>query len=731
MRFLVKAVGLSAALLFTGCNEEADPGSNSTESAVGVVTAPVSVATINGAVVQGLVRNAVVTASRWQTAGNVVAGSAMTDASGNYSLTLPDAAAGYVRLEMSLSTDPARPTEMLCVAARCGAASFGEWYPLTTNPRMSTWATVGSTGVVTTMPMTPFSTMTVRYAEKIGGGSLVAVNYARKRIALLLGPSGGALGAVPGNVTDPAYVRAAGAASLKWSMLVAAFAELAESQGVDLATVIDRYSAAFQQNHGQLLQAEDGISPQPGLASIIQAAIAVDGVARGTASSALQTWLAQQQPGQLNLLPALNFDSGAFVSALGPMGQDVLSVMQAKGASSLQGLIVDQLSKFRWLASQESTAVASISAQTVIYSMLGSAILANLPAGMPATPIELNPGPLNVTLNTGTRVLTLTGTEQGMTVNLSITLTALNAGSTAHPYVFTAVGTVSNANVSASINGTLRIDPTTTNLTPLLDASRGIFNGNTSALNDLLVAVGGILQSGRGVFTVYGTAGMQSLVNPGSQLSISGKAALNVDMAGGTGGAVKASGSVAYGTLTLPNGDYYTLDTAVGEFLTFALNDNDGTFNSRFSAYTLSLPQTIVKASGKLTGLGGLLTNLRNTLTSQLAVGQLNLTQLMDSLLNFDYSQLALTLRGQANILGSYNHIYNLSLLNGGLTISQPNSTATAIRARGGSNGAVIWVGPLTYVMGLDLRDVRNPAVVVGDNVSGGLWRADWASLSL
>ncbi|HEX5276539.1 MAG TPA: hypothetical protein VFW42_02600 [Fluviicoccus sp.] len=727
MRLLFRLAGFSAALLFAGCNDGGLAGGGEggeTRSAVGVLmetTGPV----INGVVAQGPVRNAVITASRWQPTGYAVVGSATTDASGNYSLPLPDSAPGFVRLDMALSADPEHPTEMLCVAVQCGDAVFGQWYPLSVNPRMSSWATVSGTGAVTTVPMTPFSTIAVRYAESIGGGPL-GVNYARKRLSLLLGLSTSTLGTAPGNITDRAYLDAASASSLKWAMMVASFAELAQSQGVDLATVIDRYADAFRKNNGQLLQAPGADGSEPNLSSMILAALAVDSVARTRAGPSLSNWLSQQQSGQLNPLPPLAFDSEALLNALGPMGVDIRSVMQSEGAASLEALVAGQLSEVRWLASQETLAIASLSARTVVYSMLGSALLAKLPAG---TSVTLVSGPLIVSLDTGSRVLTLIGVDSGMNVNLSIGLTALNAGSSTKPYVFTASGTVANGNVSASINGSLQINPTTTNLAPLLSAASGLFNSSPTAVQDLQAAIGGILQTGHGVFTISGSASMESVANPSSRLAVDGKASLNVDMAGGESGSIKAFGSVAYGTLTLPNGDYFNVTPGAGDFLRFALSGNDGSLSTQFSAYVMGLPQTVVKGSGKLTRLGSLLSGLRDTITGQLAAGQLDLSQILSQLTAFDYSSMELTVRGSANILGSYNHLYNLGIANGGLWISQPNSTAVAIRVTGGTNGAVVRAGDLSYVMGLDLANLNNPAVVVGDAVSGGFWRLDLASL--
>lgn len=730
MRFLFKAAAVSAALMLGGCNDGAD-STGTTTSAVGVESVPVTTPTISTSVVQGQIRNAVLTASRWQGTGYVTVATTMSDAAGNFTLSMPDSVAGYVKLEMSLSTDPARPTEMLCVAAQCGSATFGQWYPLTENPRMSSWALVASNGSVTTQPLTPFSTMAVRYAEKLGGGFLssTAVNLARKRVALLLGVSIGTLGLTPGNVTNPTFVRTTNPASLKWSMLTAAFADLAETQGRSLSAVIDSYSTAFQKYNGQLLQTADGLPAQSSLAALIRAAINVDTAARGTAALTLQPWLDLQVAGELTPLPAWTFDSSALIAGLGPMGQDITSVIQANGASTLEELIRNQLSSFRWVASQESVAIASIGTQTVVMAMLGSAVLANLTPEAVNTSIVLGSGDLNVVLNTGTRVMTLIGTSQGMNINLRLTLTALNAGSQTRPFVFSAVGSVSNANVNATINGSLRIDPKSTDLNPLLAATSGLFAGSPTALQDLLRAFGGILQSGHGFFTLTGSAGMQSVVNPASQLAVTGKAYLNVEMAGGTAGAIKAGGGVSYGTLTLPNGDSFTVDPAAGDTLTFALGDSDGTFNTRFSAYTLGLPQTLVKASGRLSGLGSLLTGMRNTVTSQLALGQLDVASLLSSLLNYDFSQLDLSMRGQANILGSYNHVYNMTLSGGRLWISQPNSTAWAISASGDLDGVLVKAGNQNYVMGLDLRNLQNPALVVGDAVNGGIWRLEASSL--
>ncbi len=371
MRRGMIAAGLAVAAMLGGC-QFGDGAGGSGPSAAGVVVAPGP--TLNGTVAEGLMANAVVTAYRWQAGGYVAVGSAVTDDAGRYSLTLPRTATGLLRLDVKLSADPANPTRMRCVAAHCGGAVFGEWLPLAANPGLTGWANVSTTTAATVMPVTPLSTLIVRYAEMLGGGHLRAaeLNVAVQRAALLLGVPSSAFALTPGDVSDRTFVSTAAPGALKMSLLAAAFAQLADTQGLGLGAVIDQYAGAFLKNNGRLLQADTGVPAQPNLAALIQAAEDVNTLAFGGGDADWQAWLAQQQAGVLNVLPpAAPFNSAALITALGPMGQDVQSVMNDASASTLQQLAGNELNQFRWLASNDTASLTLVATGTVGYAMLG------------------------------------------------------------------------------------------------------------------------------------------------------------------------------------------------------------------------------------------------------------------------------------------------------------------------------------------------------------------------
>lgn len=694
--------------------------------------------TVSSNVVKGIIDNGIIKAWRWENGAYVQVGSAATDVTGHYSLSLSDHAQGLVRLDLTISTDPANPTRMRCDAAKCGNAAFGDWVTLTTNPGLSTWAKVAADGTVTVMPMTPVSTLLVRYAEAVGGHlDADTVSFAEQRIASLLNMSTDDLLAVPGDLTSVVWVNAASNKALKLTLLAAAFADIANGQGKDVSAIINDYATAFNDNNGRLLQAGDtGVAT---LGNLLQSAINSGVLSHSPANADWEQTLTTLQSNVLSALPAgATFDSGKLLTALGPMGDDIRSVITASGKNNLEELVTSELAQFGWLASKDTAGVAGVAVQTVVYAVMGSTALGAIPpqylAFVPSLSVVAasDGGGLDVVLFPPTKTMTIKGTTpDGMVVDLTLTLTALNAGSHANPFSFSAVGTVTNANVKATINGTLTIDPTTTDLSPLVNAIGSLgasaTGGSTFNGQALLAAITGLLQSGHGVFTIQGTAALESLVNTGSTLSVDGKASLDLNMAGGANGAIAASGSVDHGTLALPNGDHFVVNPDNGDFLTFALGSG-GSFSTQFSAYVLTLPQTVVTASGSLSALGNLLSSARDNVVSQLQAATLDLASILNVFVNFDYSQMHLTVNGQANILGSYQHVYKLALANGDLTITQPNSNQVAIEVSGSTKGLMVRAGTLWWVLGVDLSNVNDPALTVGD-ASGGEYRIDLTSL--
>jgi hypothetical protein len=740
LRALATSFIFFLTVLLAACGGD-DPG-----TAMG---SPGPTATAQGNVVKGLVRNGVVRALRWQNDVYVEVVSARTGADGSFTLTIPAPVPGEVlRLELDVAGDGS--TQMQCDVADCGFATRGEWGALDSGLGLASWASVAEDGNVTVMPMTPVSTLLVRYAESLGGGHLTAtgVAAARQRIAAMFGLSQADLLVRPGSIVDATWMSGATPQAVKLSLLSAAFAELADRNGTSIDSVIDAYATAFTANSGHLVQ--DGAAQS--LGELFRSLEAV--LATGADPTAVQGWmtdwadavLASLQVGRLNTVTCAGtcpaFDSNDLLAALGTgadtLGGDLLLVMQQKGADTLEQLVANELAKYGWLISADSAAVAEVALQIVEFGLSASLMTPPAPAnGLTPT---LQSGVLHVT---GTHA---NGMDVDITVELAPVLALIQEYDPAEPPQFTwgVSGTVQNGSVRASIDGSFTLDSTGTDLTPLRDGVNNLFAAILAQnqalilqrLQALLPVAADILRSGEATFTLQGSAGIAKLEQEGpelvetSRLAIEGRGWMHVEMDGGSNGAIAASGAAEYGQLTLPGGDWFQIDPEQGHSLTFALA-TDGTATATFAANVLSHAAE-VSGSGTLANLGALLTNARNNIAGQLdALGSnlgagINLPGLLAQLLT-DFGNLGLTVSGQADI-PSLGHTYTLTIANGHLGISQPDSSEIALDLSLGGSELLLQAGGKWWLVGLDLQNYGYPALVIADS-SGGEWSFDLTQL--
>ncbi|HEX4869399.1 MAG TPA: hypothetical protein VFV15_01565, partial [Moraxellaceae bacterium] len=206
-----------------------------------------------------------------------------------------------------------------------------------------------------------------------------------------------------------------------------------------------------------------------------------------------------------------------------------------------------------------------------------------------------------------------------------------------------------------------------------------------------------------------------------SRLAVAGKAGLKVDMDGLAGGGVKASGLVDHGSLELPNGDTFTVDPEQGHYLRFALAQ-DGTAELNIGVRVLGHDAT-VSGSGTLAALGPLLSHLKDGIADQLQALTLDFTALATQFLT-DARALALTVSGQA-VIPDFDHAYTLTLANGVLAISQPDSSEVALQVVFSSRGLVASAGGKWWMVSVDLSVPGMPALLLSDS-SGGEWRRDF-----
>lgn len=723
---LFRPLLLASTLLLGACGDDDSSRSGGTQS-----SSPAS-PLVSSSAVKGVIHNGVVTARRWQDGQWSDVATALTREDGSFSLPLGSSAPpGILRIDLSAAGDGVQ-TRMRCDApAGCGDAAFGDWQDLDDVPQLRTWAEVDAAGNVVVMPLTPLSTMVVRYAESLDGvPDAAAFAFARQRLAQVLGVGTDALMARPGDITSPAFVAAASPDQLRMSLLSAAFAQVAP--GMEPQAVIDAFASAFTDGNGRLLQ-QGGSGAS--LALLLEAAVQV-GVHVGADATRLQSteWLdrlAVLNADEFTALPAARFDSAAFLSGLGALGEDVQRVMRESGATSLEHLVAKELSEFGWLLGPDTPAVVQVVMQSVVYSLMGAVYLDVLPSSYAEFPLVS--GELNAVLKRKTATLpdrlVISGSHLGLQVDVTIDLTSFRRGAADRRFVYRAVGSVAGERIDAGIDGSLVIESHETDLAPLLAAIDQIASGSGD-LSSLATAVAGMLENGHGTFAIEGEAGLENLAN-GSRLAVSGSASAEVDMDGADEGGMLVDGGVAHGQLTLPNGDTFRILPGTDQHLTFSLDaSGDGSLSARFLANVLTVPEARVFATGSLTRAGKLASHVRDQLVdvlNQAADGAaIDLGAALAAILAFDFSGMHLTVDGQA-VVDGWGKTYHMAMRDGDLRIYQPNSTTSvALGLNIGMHGVFIQTPAHYWLIGLDLDTM---ALVVSDS-SGGESRYDLGALA-
>lgn len=732
LRPLLASAFVSIALLLSACGD----GDAGTPAA----GAPPPTVSASGNVVKGIIRNGIVSAWRWEEGAYVKVASARTGGDGVFVLTIPAPVPGEVlrlQLDASASTVDGERTEMLCDVAQCGSAVRGEWAPLASGLGLASWASVGADSRVTLMPMTALSTLLVSHAEQLGGGrlTLASVDVARLRVAGLVGLSPDQLLARPGNILDTLWLEAATPEAVKVAALSAAMAELATLNSQTIDQVLADFAERFNAQDGRLLQAGDSQS----LESILQAVASLaagNPVLQGKLEAWVNTFVAGLRSGELNTslcgTDCGDFDSNSVIAALGTgsdkLGGDLLRLMAAQGVTHIEDLIAAQLARYGWLAHQDSLALAGVAWNVAAVSALNAVGAGGVSIPGLAVVREGN-------------TVHFDGSFNGFAVDLDVSvpqlLQQLNLWTPGSPAVFTigVAGTVENARVRGRLDGTLVIDASATDFGPVKSALQSLFTAMQSqdpvagqaAQAALLQAVGGIIRRGAATFTLQGEAALAKLEQQEggpvetSLLGISGRGVLDLDMDGLAGGSIRASGRADYGTLTLPNGDTFRIDPEQGHALTFAL-DADGSAVLKAGAHVLGEAATL-SGNGRLAGLGALLNHLRDGAATIAETGVLNADPLLAQLLT-DLRTLQLTVSGQAVIPG-YGHTYTLTIANGVLKISQPDSSETALELALLARGLMARAGSEWWMLGVDLANPYYPALTLADS-RGAQWRWDF-----
>jgi len=250
--------------------------------------------TVSGIAAKGIIINGVVTAYpivNGQIIKNTIIGTAVTDSTGKYTLTISPSEsvidlgaagsftiggdAGYSGpLFIVVSPDTLGASQMKCDAkAGCGDVAFGETVDLSFS--MESVVPSVTPGMNVQASITPLTNMAAAAAKKNGLGK-DGIEAANKKIATMFGVSD-IINTNPVDVTDETSVSAASADDLKNAYIASAVASLAQKDySGDIDKTLSLLNESYNANNGELIQNEgEGVNSTAviSLAELTQAAV--------------------------------------------------------------------------------------------------------------------------------------------------------------------------------------------------------------------------------------------------------------------------------------------------------------------------------------------------------------------------------------------------------------------------------------------------------------------------
>lgn len=642
-------------------------------------------ATLSGAVVKGITANALITAR--DADGNVL-GTTLTDAQGGYSLTLPGGYSGPVRLEATVNDLPA--TLSRCDAlSGCGtfgagdpldingnlAVDFGEWAPPAPDFSL-TAVTVAEAGVVQAVNLSPVTAMAAAWVDDFPQGiDARSVAAANSRAAELFGLTAADLDAPAGDITDPLWTHVASAGQVKAALVQATFAEAAARFSMPPQTIVNAVANSFASQEGRILQAD--AVPSVNLALLLGVLhdltenVDMDETVRTQLLADIEAQQATLVVGELTGHPEVSIDY--LLDKLGPMGDQLQQLRQITGLDDFDSFLTTQEPFFSWLWNEDNRKLAPLGVEVVFYSVMGSLMLDYMAVDAgPQTLMSDNCG-FSLVLDPASKTLRWQGVRFGQTLDLTVNLTAFQAGLDSGLFNFGINGTLVNATASGDITGTLGVDFGDTNLVPLKDA---LYSGTNQ---DLKQALYDLAYSMTMTVTLDGEAHLvrSGDFDPPQELGGSVSLVGTIDL-GAQAGETIATLDVSSAELMLPNGTHLwgLPGTSV---LTVNIAD-DATVVIDGAGDVLGIPTAYAHAEGTLFNAREIVDHVRNVLAGALLQDSVDLPTVATDLLDFDFSQLSATGEGVITI-PDLGHEYRASLDDLTVTVYQPHSTDVAMTA--------------------------------------------------
>jgi hypothetical protein len=675
---------------------------------------------ISGRAVKGIIRDADVIASVWDGSGWVQLDVGRTDDTGHFSLGLETPQSAPVKI----TVEAVNGSQMRCDApSGCGDATFGDWFDLSSDFRISTIVSGSDVQDSATLAVTPQTAMAAAFVESLPRGVTDAgVELAHDRVADLFGlPSDYAL-ALPVDVTSATEVTAAGDTAVQHGIFAAAFAELAASETLaleglttDAATLFGLLGGQTLNLSGEVTREEleqiitdlggdpqtvlDGIDVDrlavSGLDSLIAAAQAVGN--QINSGGALDSLLADlpdlSSRWESRVLTALgggtSFDSSDFNRALVPLDDyDHYHDLAVAGDA-----MVDATNRnLGWLYADETARTDTEGLTNVIGEALSYSLDAAICVPQRKFALSCNVDAPYANLVKDTTIpwtghLEISGSRHGQTVDLTISEVGGDDDLDIRDFLkggtlpLGIVGTIDNGTAETTLDIVVTLDITDNDLSGFNSLS-GLDFADAELLNPLLEALAddlSITVSLSGSGSIAGTdesVGTYSFSNLDSSFSFNRRVITQDE------DAPLISVAMDDGERTNPAGEDLFTDNG-GPAFQLILGD-PASVSQSYGFDRLNLPGMSYTLNGELSGLTPVLETL-GTYFDDYLNGEVTLDELD---INYDALLADLDL-GLLGISGSAGleiddtdrglREYSFTLNNGAVEISSPNSTDTAM----------------------------------------------------
>ncbi|MFZ5756723.1 MAG: hypothetical protein ACOY3X_07455 [Pseudomonadota bacterium] len=700
---------LALALLPLALTACTDDGSSSAGG-----DAPATAAEISGSVVKGITANAVISVYAPDGDGLELLATGRSNEQGAFSITLPEGFEGVVKLVVTPSSPPDAPTQMRCDAPTgCYNApggtlyDYGEWFDVPADFEMSAVASVTGTGIQM-INVTPLSTLAAALAATFPQGlDPRSADAANEQVAAMFGFSMVDIEQGAGDITDEMWAGLADPKQIQLALLYAAFAELAAQNGLTSQGAMDAVLRFFTEHDGSLYEADSPDAFGPTLAALLTETRTLTGVidipdgASLDVQDSIDDLLARLEAGTLLVPREVTLDD--LLGSLGTLGEDLDELLQVTGLNDPHQFILDQGPYFSWILANDNLKLVPLAVDVVVNALIGS-----LKLDLPEASLDFyNTNETSTfTLDSEAKTLHITGVRHMQTVDLTLGLTGLLSGLEDGELQFSISGTAENGTAEGEIEGVVMIGLEGSQFDDLIDALRAVqgtepgSEAYDNAIDLCFQELGKILPSLDVIVTLDGGGELTNKASPSMTLAadvvLTGFLDVGQAMAAGlesmmpglslpglpTEPGTIATLVVSSGNIELPNGDH--LEGIPDTPILVAEIAEDATVKVDGSATLFGLPEAVLDAQGTLFNARELFGHLGITLVAGI-LGQFDVDELVDALLDFDFSQVGVYAAGTVDIKAagilSRDHQYRAALEDLTITVFQPHSEEVAATA--------------------------------------------------